>query len=99
MPRIAREKRTQAVVTALQECFPPIITRSAVAELTAGAIKKRTLEEDDRLGRGPRRRLYLNGQIAYARSDFLDYLRSKIETVVEVEPLTPFETERHVSVE
>ena len=85
MPRVAREQRTQAVVTAIKEAFPPIITRRAAAELTAGAIKKRTLEEDDRLGRGPKRRLHINGQVAYARCDFLDYLRSKIDTVVEVE--------------
>lgn len=64
--------------------FPAFITRSEAKKITGGVISKRTLELDDQYGRGPRKRFFLNGKIAYPKAEFLEYLETKDCQVIEV---------------
>ena len=57
--------------------LPPIIARHAVKYFTGGAISPGTVANDDSNGRGPRKRLKMNGHVVYPADYFLEYLERR----------------------
>lgn len=67
--------------------FPPMIARKAVKWMTGGGITPKTLANDDKLGRGPRRRQKIGEQVYYPREFFLEYLEKKGVVTINVPEL------------
>jgi len=79
--------RTQLrYLSELWDDFPALITRSEAKRVTGGVVSKRTLELDDQHGRGPSRRMWCNGKLAYPKLEFLQYLESKDIQIINVKP-------------
>jgi hypothetical protein len=60
----------------LEKTLPPIISRSAVPQLTGGLISAGRLANLDCLGQGPRR-ITLGRKVGYTRADFIAWMRSR----------------------
>ena len=68
----------------LREELPPIIARKDVRRILGGILAPNTLCNDDRRGRGPARRIEVNGGVAYPRDYLLEYLERKGVNVIDV---------------
>jgi hypothetical protein len=60
--------------------LPPVIFRDAVNTIIPG-LSPRTLANEDCKGFGPKNRFRIGRKIAYFRTDFLEYLESKVQKV------------------
>ena len=67
--------------------LPPLIARKAVKWFTGGGLSPKTLANDDKLGRGPKRRKVIGEQIYYPREDFVAYLERKGVVSIDVPEL------------
>ncbi|SHN72759.1 hypothetical protein [Desulfovibrio litoralis] len=65
-------------ISQLSQALPPVIARAHVAELTGGLVSRKTLANEDSLGKGPKDRVRYGQKIAYRREDFIEWLRAKM---------------------
>ncbi|MBI9080238.1 MAG: hypothetical protein JEY79_10935 [Pseudodesulfovibrio sp.] len=86
---MARPKQPQPELGILGEfvgLMPPFIARSSVHHFTGGAIKPKTVQNDDEKGKGPRKAIYIAGKRCYPTPFFLEYLEGKGVSEIVVNP-------------
>lgn len=64
--------------------MPPFVARKRVAYFTGGAVSPRTLANADQMGRGPRVRQMINGNVVYPTEYLLEWLESRGVTTIVV---------------
>lgn len=77
---MTRKKITQpelGILGEYVEMMPPFIARASVHHFTGGAIKPKTLQNDDEKGKGPRKSIYVAGKRCYPTAFLLEYLERK----------------------
>lgn len=63
----------------LSSILPPIFQRCEIGRLTGGTIKPGTMKNNDSLGIGVKGRFRIGRKIYYSRTEFIHWLKSKIE--------------------
>lgn len=64
----------------LSRTLPPIFTRETASRMIGGIFSPRTLSNLDAAGKGPSRKLRIGKKVAYAREDFLNWLRGMLRS-------------------
>lgn len=62
----------------LLDKLPPIVTRKQALEATGNLYSPRTLSNMESRNEGPRTKIRIGRQVAYAREDFVDFIMSKL---------------------
>lgn len=78
--KMTREELLQPELGILGEfvgMMPPFIARASVHHFTGGAIKPKTVQNDDEKGKGPRKSIYIAGKRCYPTPYLLEYLEGK----------------------
>ena len=63
----------------LEKELPPIFTRQLVSQKTGGLISAKTLSNLDSLHKGPSVKVRVGSKVGYERSDFLKWLRGRMQ--------------------
>jgi hypothetical protein len=58
----------------LDAALPPIVTRKKAAEITGGLVTAKVLANCDAAGTGVGEKIYIGKQVAYLKSQFIDFI-------------------------
>lgn len=68
----------------LRQDLPPMIARKKADWFTGGRVSPKSLANEDKLGKGPKKRAIIGGEVCYPREAFVEYLLSKNVEVIDV---------------
>jgi hypothetical protein len=68
----------------LRQDLPPMIARKKADWFTGGRVSPKSLANEDKLGKGPGKRVLIGGEVCYPRDEFVAYLLSKNVEVIDV---------------
>lgn len=69
------------VLEAIANELPPVVFRNWKRWRDVLPMSPRSVANEDCLGKGPGKKVYVGRVVGYPRNDFIDYLRIKMRTV------------------